>query len=363
VRDTSVFGVLWLIKRWMTTLLPAALLAAVYLVLNNIEGSHGAIVDEIEINTAFLVWWVGLGVLSSVGLGTGMHSGMLFLFPHVLKTVRFAEKCEHLNFDSRINMWHLALTHTAEFSCSITPGFQVNFLNLVVKLLPAGVLWGAGTAIGEIPPYFVSYSAAKLGSLSNGELEELHMSNDPVTRMKRWMIEVLQKYGFWGVFAFSAYPNAAFDLCGICCGHFLMPFWSFFGGTFLGKAGVKAPGQIAGAVFLFGSVTQKLFLDFVASALNPVQKEWFQTKIEQGINKFQTIDEGGTVLDQESEPSYFSFSNLWGMFMFACIGFFALGCVHEFAQGRQHQFDEAEMDLMFPLTAKGDSKKKKKLNA
>ncbi len=33
----------------------------------------------------YVVWWVGLGVLSSIGLGTGMHSGLLFLFPHMLK--------------------------------------------------------------------------------------------------------------------------------------------------------------------------------------------------------------------------------------------------------------------------------------
>jgi hypothetical protein len=32
-----------------------------------------------------VVWWVGLGVLSSIGLGTGMQSGLLFLFPHMLK--------------------------------------------------------------------------------------------------------------------------------------------------------------------------------------------------------------------------------------------------------------------------------------
>jgi hypothetical protein len=35
--------------------------------------------------TLYIVWWVGLGVLSSIGLGTGMHSGLLFLFPHMLK--------------------------------------------------------------------------------------------------------------------------------------------------------------------------------------------------------------------------------------------------------------------------------------
>jgi hypothetical protein len=41
----------------------------------------------------FVVWWVGLGVLSSVGLGTGMHSGVLFLFPHISNVVLAAEEC------------------------------------------------------------------------------------------------------------------------------------------------------------------------------------------------------------------------------------------------------------------------------
>ena len=41
--------------------------------------------SEAEDWAEFVVWWVGLGVLSSIGLGTGMHSGLLFLFPHMLK--------------------------------------------------------------------------------------------------------------------------------------------------------------------------------------------------------------------------------------------------------------------------------------
>lgn len=40
---------------------------------------------ELEEGAQYVVWWVGLGVLSSIGLGTGMHSGLLFLFPHMLK--------------------------------------------------------------------------------------------------------------------------------------------------------------------------------------------------------------------------------------------------------------------------------------
>ena len=47
------------------------------------------------------------------------------------------------------------------------------------------------------------------------------------------------RHGFWGIFLLAAWPNALFDLCGICCGHFLMPFWQFFGATLMGKALVK----------------------------------------------------------------------------------------------------------------------------
>eukprot|EP00959_Pyramimonas_sp_CCMP1952_P459979 9479122-Pyramimonas_sp.AAC.1 len=67
---------------------------------------------DMDRNVAYVVWWVGLGVLSSIGLGTGMHSGMLFMFPHILKTVLFAEGCGHTNFDSRINMWEV-IPHTS----------------------------------------------------------------------------------------------------------------------------------------------------------------------------------------------------------------------------------------------------------
>jgi hypothetical protein len=91
----------------------------------------------------------------------------------------------------------------------------------------------------------------------NEELSELEQSHDLLTVMKRKMIAILKRFGFWGVLAFSAYPNAAFDLCGICCGHFMMPFAAFFGGTFVGKAMIKAPGQVAGAVAVFGSTVRQ----------------------------------------------------------------------------------------------------------
>ena len=40
-------------------------------------------------------------------------------------------------------------------------------------------------------------------------------------------------------FSFFQIPNPLFDLAGITCGHFLVPFWTFFGATLIGKAVIK----------------------------------------------------------------------------------------------------------------------------
>jgi len=200
----------------------------------------------------FFTWWFGLGVLSSVGLGSGLHSGLLFLFPHILKVVQCAtaDKGCGTNFDSGIDIWYFV--DPPNFEC---PGDtavdgnagQVGIFLLFLKVLPECFIWGAGTAAGEIPPYWVSYLAASSGKVSDEMLEIQELENggevawwDYFTLMKRWMIRYLKTHGFMGVFIMSAWPNAAFDLCGICCGHFMMPFWTFFSATLAGKAGVKA---------------------------------------------------------------------------------------------------------------------------
>jgi len=354
----------WLLKNYLTTLLPTAVLLAVYLGAAAVDGPHTPLLVELEHSVLFAVWWIGLGVLSSIGLGTGMHSGMLFLFPHILKTVLFAETCGHLNFDSRINMWDKALTNSAEFVCLAPSGAPVRWFTLCAKLLPAGILWGAGTAAGEIPPYFVSYSAAKLGSKANDELDELKINNDVMTRMKRWMIDILKRFGFWAVLGFSAYPNAAFDLVGICCGHFMMPFWTFFSGTMIGKGFIKAPGQVAGAVAVFGSSTRSMLLRGVAAVLAPAHLEVFTQKLHEGIHKFQRIHDDGHSSHDDSKATVSGIgpAQVWNLFVVSLVGYFALSCIHQFAKFRQQELDEASMDATYPLTvsAKTPVKKAKK---
>ena len=57
------------------------------------------------------------------------------------------------------------------FSCDGASN-SASWLNVWLAVLPAAVLWGGGTAAGEIPPYWISFLAAKAGK-ENEELLEL----------------------------------------------------------------------------------------------------------------------------------------------------------------------------------------------
>merc|ERR1719384_1253453 len=74
------------------------------------------------------------------------------------------------------------------------------------------------------------------------ELQEKLKNPDRLTRFERMKYSVQQlveKVGFFGILACASIPNPLFDLAGITCGHFLIPFWTFFGATLIGKAIIK----------------------------------------------------------------------------------------------------------------------------
>ena len=78
---------------------------------------RSAIMAEVTKSTYFAVWWLGLGILSSVGLGSGMHTGFLFMFPHVFKVVKSAEQDCGLDFDTCVR-----LPLTRRPACCQAPG-------------------------------------------------------------------------------------------------------------------------------------------------------------------------------------------------------------------------------------------------
>ena len=113
------------------------------------------------------------GVLSSIGLGTGIHTGLLFLVPHVVATARA----------------------------------RPTVLGAYLEVLPSCIAHGVGGAVGELPPYLMANTI-----VSKFEAKVLGHAKP------QWMVDCLRKWGFWVVFLFALWPNAFFDCCGLASG-------------------------------------------------------------------------------------------------------------------------------------------------
>jgi hypothetical protein len=69
----------WCLRHIIVLLAFAALLAAFLLV----EGPHETYRQETIDFSKFAVYWIGLGIASSIGFGTGLHTFILYLGPHI----------------------------------------------------------------------------------------------------------------------------------------------------------------------------------------------------------------------------------------------------------------------------------------
>jgi hypothetical protein len=149
---------------FLYVLLPTAIL---WLILDSIPGPYTDTINRIEFAMEFVVWWTGLGILSSVGLGSGLQSGVLFLFPHIIKVSLAAQTCKTLDFDSYSDMWFRSppgLFQCPPLTAESTP---VTLLGTWQKIILVCFLQSSGTAIGEIPPYWMT-RAARLAAIEAG---------------------------------------------------------------------------------------------------------------------------------------------------------------------------------------------------
>lgn len=64
----------------------ASLIGALYKPPSGFEAPVAFVSDH----ASFIAYWVTLGVLSSVGLGSGLHTFVLFLGPHILRIANAA---------------------------------------------------------------------------------------------------------------------------------------------------------------------------------------------------------------------------------------------------------------------------------
>merc|ERR1712110_473557 len=117
------------------------------------------------------------------------------------------------------------------------------------------------------------------------ELEDALEEADTTTWLgkgKAFMHSLVQKVGFFGILLAASIPNPLFDLAGITCGHFLIPFWTFFGATLIGKAVVKMHIQMIFIIFIFS----KHHIQSVVSYLPSDAQDTFTNFLDKQSDKF-----------------------------------------------------------------------------
>jgi uncharacterized membrane protein YdjX (TVP38/TMEM64 family) len=75
----------------------------------------------------------------------------------------------------------------------------------------------------------------------------------------------MEKYGFWTILACASIPNPLFDLAGITCGHFRIPFKTFFTATFIGKAIIKVHIQMLFVIAIFRKESLAVIVSIIKS--------------------------------------------------------------------------------------------------
>jgi len=101
-------------------------------------------------------------------------------------------------------------------------------------------------------------SLASLAGKSTGQIESI-MNVAAIPRSKRTFMQtaqlasysVVHRLGFFGILLCASIPNPLFDLAGLTCGYFGVPFSTFASATLIGKGLIKATMQSAFVVFLF----------------------------------------------------------------------------------------------------------------
>ncbi|OCT92226.1 vacuole membrane protein 1 [Xenopus laevis] len=289
----------WSIRLWHRRMMVMSvlLLLAVLSVAYYIEGAHQQYVQYVEKKCLWCAYWVGLGILSSVGLGTGLHTFLLYLGPHIASVTIAAYECNSVNFPEP--------PYPDEIICPDEEGTEgaISLWTIISKVRLEACMWGAGTAIGELPPYFMARAARLSGVETDDEeyaefeemLEHAQTAQDFATRAKLAVQNLVQKVGFLGILACASIPNPLFDLAGITCGHFLVPFWTFFGATLIGKAIVKMHIQKLFVIITFSKhiVEQMVSLIGVIPSIGPSLQKPFQEYLEAQRKKLHHKGDSG----------------------------------------------------------------------
>ncbi|KAJ8921223.1 hypothetical protein NQ315_013695 [Exocentrus adspersus] len=303
-----------------------------YLLVNS-KGPHHHLVQGVYKQLLWCLYWIGLGILSSVGLGTGLHTFLLYLGPHIAQVTLAAYECESLNFPEP--------PYPDEIVCPNERNpLTITILSIMSKVRLEAMCWGAGTALGELPPYFMA-RAARLSGIDPEEddelkeLEELERKkNNPgeltlIEKGKVFVEEIVQKVGFFGILACASIPNPLFDLAGITCGHFLVPFWTFFGATLIGKAIIKMHIQKLFVIIAFNESLIEMAIDLLKKV--PVVGEKLQVPFKAFLDG-QKLKLHKKSVTKVKEAGGNILGSIFEKFVIAMVLYFVISIINSFAQ-------------------------------
>lgn len=115
---------------------------------------------------SFIFFLVNFSYVVFFGLGSGLHTFVLYLGPHIAFFTIKAMQCGRVDLKSapydtiqldRGPSW--LDKDCSEFGPSLFQseyGSQIPLSIILIQVQLEAVLWGMGTAIGELPPYFIS---------------------------------------------------------------------------------------------------------------------------------------------------------------------------------------------------------------
>ena len=117
-----------------------------------------------------------------------------------------------------------------------------------IMCLPMVLVWGIGTAFGELPPYYI---ARKINYKDSKSLDKMYkLLGDNSNNIKSSVTNTVnkfknnKKYSFITILCLSSWPNAMFDICGISAGLVKLSVSEFLTPTIIGKAFIKTPIQL-----------------------------------------------------------------------------------------------------------------------
>ncbi|XP_062187254.1 vacuole membrane protein KMS1-like [Phragmites australis] len=336
------------------------LVVSTWVLLLFTDGPHERHVQELLWYVKFGLWWVVLGVTSSIGLGSGLHTFVLYLGPHIALFTIKAVQCGRVDLKSapydtillkRRPSW--LEKDCLEFGPPIHQA-TIPFSTILQEVYLEAVLWGLGTALGELPPYFLSRAASMSGRKID-ELEELDASisegflSSTLHQAKSWLMSHSQHLNFTTILLLASVPNPLFDLAGILCGQFNIPFWKFFLATLIGKAIVKVCIQTTLVITLCNNqlldlVEKRLIWAFgyvpgVASVL-----PFLVAKLKTAKNKFLSAHVAASAsVAVKGKKWNLSFSLIWNTVVWLMVINFIIQIVTSTAQGYVRTQQELEI--------------------